>query len=63
MLEATSQAVLDAAHIKATPRLSYADAFAAAAALRERAVVLTSDPEFESIETLMTVEWFVCPAG
>jgi ribonuclease VapC len=57
LLEATSQAVLDAAHIKAAHRLSYADAFAVTAALHKNAIILTGDPEFESVEELVRVEW------
>ena len=57
MLEVTSQDVLDAAHIKATQRLSYADAFVVAAAQLQSATVLTGDPEFKSVETLVQVEW------
>ncbi len=57
LLEATRELVLDAAHIKATNRLSYADAFVVAAALHEPATVLTGDPEFEVVEELIQVEW------
>jgi len=57
MLEVTSQAVFDAAHIKATHALSYADAFAVAAALRQKATILTGDPEFETVEQIVNVEW------
>lgn len=57
LLDATRDLVLDAAHIKAHHSISYADAFAAATALRENAVVVTGDPEFESIEQLVKVEW------
>ena len=57
MLEATSQAVLQAAHIKANHPLAYADAFAVAAALQEGAVILTGDPEFRAVEALVRVEW------
>ena len=57
LLEATSQAVLDAAHIKATHKLSFADAFAVTAALHENAIILTGDPEFESVEQIVRVEW------
>ncbi|MDX9992866.1 MAG: type II toxin-antitoxin system VapC family toxin [Anaerolineales bacterium] len=57
MLEVTPQDVLDAAHIKATHRLSYADAFAVVAALAQGAAVLTGDPEFENLKELVTVEW------
>ncbi len=57
ILDATRNLVLDAAHIKATHALSYADAFVVAAAMHEQAVVLTGDPEFESVEDLVKVEW------
>lgn len=57
MLEVTSQDVLEAAHIKATHRLAYADAFAVAAALGQGAAILTGDPEFKSIETLVSIVW------
>ena len=57
ILLADEHAVFTAAHIKATYALSYADAFAIAAAVQENAVVVTSDPEFQTVETLVTVEW------
>jgi predicted nucleic acid-binding protein len=57
LLETTRELVLDAAHIKASYPLSYADAFAVAAALHQKATVLTGDPEFKSVEQLVKVEW------
>jgi len=57
VLPADEQAVFDAAHIKASHTLSYADAFAVVAALRKSAVLLTSDSEFESVLSLIDVEW------
>ena len=59
VLPADEQSVFSAAHIKATHALSYADAFAVAAATREGAVILTSDPEFESVSSLVAVEWLI----
>lgn len=56
-IEAERSLVLDAAHIKAHHPISYADAFAAALAARESAVVLTGDPEFEAVQDLVEVEW------
>jgi uncharacterized protein len=44
---------LYAAHVKAYHALSYAEAFAAAAALRERAIVLTGNPEFKNAKDLV----------
>ena len=57
MLEVTPRAVLEAAHIKANHRLSYADAFAVAAALEQGATVLTGDLEFKSVEANINIEW------
>lgn len=57
ILEAKNDLVLEAAHIKASHPLSYADAFVVAIAIQHKAIVLTGDPEFESVETLVTVEW------
>jgi len=57
LLDASRDLVLDATHIKAHHPLSYADAFAAAAAVRENAVVVTGDPELKSVEELIKIEW------
>jgi ribonuclease VapC len=55
------QLVFDAAHIKANHILSYADAFVVATAIQENASVLTADPEFQSVEALVKVEWLQTP--
>ena len=57
VMETENALVFEAAHIKATHRLSYADAFAVAAALREDAAILTGDPEFRCVEELVKIEW------
>jgi uncharacterized protein len=57
ILPVDEQAVFSAAHIKANYALSYADAFVVAAAQREGATVLTSDPEFQAVKELITIEW------
>ncbi len=46
-----------AAHIKAHYRLSFADAFTVALALEKGVTILTGDPEFQSVEGLVEVEW------
>ena len=46
-----------AARIKAAFPVSYADAFAAAASQKHSAVLLTGDPDFKHIETLIDIEW------
>lgn len=57
VLPADEQSVLAAAHIKANHSLSYADAFTVAVAMQEKASILTGDPEFQSVESLVTVDW------
>ncbi len=57
ILEATRERVLAAAHLKATHAISYADAFVVAAAQEMRATILTGDPEFKTVEALVSVEW------
>ena len=49
--------VFAAAHIKARYSLSYADAFSAALAKRNHAVLLTGDPEFKCIEEEISIHW------
>jgi predicted nucleic acid-binding protein len=57
ILDATRNLVLDAAHFKANYALSYADAFVVALAQREGGTILTGDPEFQSVNKLVTIEW------
>jgi len=57
ILPADREAVLAAAHLKAQYPISYADAFAAAAAQEHSAVLITGDPEFEGSLDLIKVEW------
>jgi uncharacterized protein len=59
--EVTRDLVLDAAHIKASHRLAYADAFVTALAIREGARIMTGDPEFESVAGLVSIDWIVKP--
>jgi len=49
--------VLAAAKLKADYAISYADAFAAALAQEFNAQLVTGDPEFRSVESLITVMW------
>ena len=64
-LEATSLEVmpvgrklaLAAAEIKAAHALAYADAFAAALAMQEKAELVTGDPEFRQLHGSLSVAW------
>ena len=51
------EAVVQAARIKAGHTLSYADCFAVATAQREDASLLTGDPEFKAVASLVDIEW------
>jgi ribonuclease VapC len=57
IIPADESAVFAAAHIKANHALSYADAFAVAAAMHEKACILTGYPEFKGVEQIIKVEW------
>lgn len=48
-----------AAEIKSEHALSYADAFCVATARSLDATVLTGDPEFESVESLIKIRWLI----
>jgi len=51
------EAVVQAARIKAGHTLSYADCFAVATAQREDASLLTGDPEFKAVASLVEIDW------
>ncbi len=55
--------VLAAAHLKASYRISYADAFAVVTAQEHEAVLITGDPEFEILEKskIVNLEWLRSP--
>lgn len=54
---AQEEAVLMAAHIKAHHAISYADAFVVALAEQTGGTILTSDPEFRSVQDIVNIEW------
>ena len=49
--------ILEASRIKAKYPISYADCFAVATAVREKATIVTGDPEFKKVKNLVEVEW------
>ena len=49
--------IVAAARIKAEHPLSFADCFAVMTAQHHKAAIVTGDPEFKTIEHLVTVEW------
>lgn len=52
-----SELIWAASEIKATYSISYADCFAAATALRFGATLLTGDPEFKKLASIVPIEW------
>jgi predicted nucleic acid-binding protein len=57
IVDADRRLTLAAAHIKAHHAVSYADAFAIALAQERHATLLTADPEFRTVESLVSIEW------
>lgn len=49
--------IISAAKLKSKYRISYADAFAAALAMRDSAVLVTGDPELRTLIETVSVEW------
>ena len=48
---------LIASTLKGKYRISYADAFAAATAITYEGLLITGDPEFREVSTLVEIEW------
>jgi predicted nucleic acid-binding protein len=57
IVEADKGITREAARIKATKRLAYADCFAAALARLKKAELYTGDPEFKAIEKEIKIVW------
>ncbi len=53
----TFQDVIEAAKIKATHSLAFADCFAIVTAIRENATLVTGDPEFKKVQKMVEIEW------
>ncbi|MBI5642639.1 MAG: type II toxin-antitoxin system VapC family toxin [Deltaproteobacteria bacterium] len=49
--------VIEAARIKSRYPISYADSFVVATAVREKAVIVTGDPDFKKVKDLVEVDW------
>jgi predicted nucleic acid-binding protein len=52
-----NQAILAAARMKSTAKLSYADAFAAVLSQALGATLLTGDPELGQMRDILSIEW------
>ena len=49
--------VIEAAKIKAQYPISYADCFVVATAIREKASIITGDPDFKHVEKIVAIDW------
>jgi len=57
ILPATNDCVFRAAELKARFIMSYADTFVVASAMEHNATVVTGDPEFRQVESLVKILW------
>ena len=57
IIPASDSLVYAAAELKGSYSISYADAFLLATALREKATIVTGDPDFKKVESLCRIEW------
>lgn len=57
VLDADSSFTLGAAHVKAHHSISYADAFAVSLAMNQDAEIVTGDPDFEKVKSLVHICW------
>lgn len=55
--------IVAAAKLKSAFRISYADAFAAALAIKENAALLTGDPEIRGMGNMVNVHWIGPESG
>ncbi|MCL0038252.1 type II toxin-antitoxin system VapC family toxin [Thermodesulfovibrionales bacterium] len=49
--------IIDASRIKVDHPVSYADCFVVATAVREKAMIITGDPDFKRFKDIVDVEW------
>ena len=55
--DAGTERVLAAAHVKAQHAISYADAFVVSLAQELNATIVTADPEFKTVQSLVHILW------
>ena len=57
LLPVRNSLVFEAAEYKARFPISYADCFALASAIENKATIVTGDPEFKKVEALVDIFW------
>ena len=53
----TLQDVIQAANLKARYPISFADCFVIATAIKEKATIITGDPDFKRVEKIVKIDW------
>lgn len=53
--------IIAASRVKSKHSIPYADCFAVATAIREKAVIVTGDPDFKLVEGIVEIEWLAAP--
>lgn len=57
LVDANKDLTLQAAHLKAAAKMSYADCFAAALAIKKKCELVTGDKEFKQVEKEAKIRW------
>jgi predicted nucleic acid-binding protein len=57
LVDAGKDLTLQAAHLKASVKMSYVDCFAAALAMKRKCELVTGDKEFKQIEEKIRLRW------
>jgi len=57
ILPAPNELIYQAAEYKSEYSLSYADCFVLASAVEHKAIIVTGDPEFKRVESLVKIAW------
>ena len=57
IIDVTKDLTLLAAQLKATNKMSYADCFAAALAVKKKCELVTGDKEFKQVESKVKIRW------
>ena len=57
LVEANKELTLQAAHFKAFNKMSFADCYAAALAMKKKCELLTGDKEFKQVEDKIRIRW------
>lgn len=57
IVEANKDLTLHAARLKANHKMSYADCFAAALAMKNKCELITGDKEFKQVEGAIKIKW------